>query len=226
MRANQLFELPKSIPFGNYFKPSSTPWEWVPAIKEALSSFNYKSADSQNTPSGVVISGDVYIHPSVKLPPFASIQGPAWIGAGTEIRPGAFIRGNVIIGENCVIGNSCEYKNCLLMDNVQTPHYNYIGDSILGSGSHLGAGVILSNLRLDQANIHAHTDHGRIDTEMRKLGAILGEHAEVGCNAVLQPGTILGKKSVVMPLLAYSGYLPDNSIAYAKPEIKVLQRKD
>ncbi len=228
MNAQQLFELPPSLRyFQVFFTPEVAPWEWIKAIKPALASVDFKSLPKRaDIPSGVSISGDVYIDPTVKLPPFARIEGPAWIGEGTEIRPGAYIRGQVIIGAGCVVGNSCEYKNSLLLDKVQSPHYNYVGDSLLGNGSHLGAGVICSNLRLDQKIVQAYVPGGRTDTGMRKLGAILGDYAEVGCNASLQPGTILGKYAVVMPVMAFGGYLPDKTIAYHKPKWTIIPRQD
>lgn len=226
MKSSELFELPISLShFENFFKSDASPWQWVSNIKDALKSLDFSNIDSKsNIPQGVYIEGKVFIHPSVKLPHFASIVGPAWIGAHTEIRPGAFVRGNVIVGEHCVLGNSCEYKNCLLLDRVQTPHYNYVGDSILGNKSHIGAGVILANLRLDKSNVLVQTDHGRVDSGLRKLGAILGDEAEAGCNAVLQPGTILKKRAVVMSGLAYAGTLEENTILFEKPVYKKIPR--
>tara|TARA_B100001248_G_scaffold262723_1_gene261600 strand:+ start:7018 stop:7698 length:681 start_codon:yes stop_codon:yes gene_type:complete len=225
MQACDLFELPSTLPFTDFFKADAAPWEWLPKINEALASFDFSNHQGHSEiPAGVHVTGDVFIHPTVKLPPYAVIEGPTYIGANTEIRPGAYIRGKVIIGEGCVLGNACEYKNCLLMDQVQTPHYNYVGDSILGTGAHLGAGVILANLRLDQKEVAVKTEKGRIDTGLRKLGALMGEGAEVGCNAVLQPGTILGKKSIVFPTLAFSGTLSKNTQAYASQQMQTMPR--
>ncbi len=178
-------------------------------------------------PPGCAIEGKVYLHPSVKLPPFCSITGPAYIGEGCEIRPGAFIRGNVIAGKGCVLGNSCEFKNCLLLDGVQVPHFSYVGDSVLGNRAHLGAGVICSNLRLDQADVPVQQPDGsRIFSGLRKLGALVGDHAEVGCNSVLNPGSILGKRSVVMPNTSFRETLKANTIAYTKSPIQTLPRTD
>ena len=194
------------MPFAEYFSPDARPWEWLPKIKEAL--FNLKgNASERELPPAVRIDGEVYISEGVELPAFASIKGPCWIGEGVEIRPGAYIRGNVIIGAGSVIGNSCEYKNSLLLEHTQTPHFTYVGDSILGRGAHLGAGVILSNLRFDQKNIRVNIDGERVDTGLRKFGAILGEKAEVGCNTALMPGSIIGKGSMVGPAMSFSGYL-------------------
>ena len=172
------------------------------------------------------VTGSVFIHATVKLPAYATIIGPAWIGPETEIRPGAFIRGNVIVGSGCVLGNSCEFKNCLLMDGVQVPHFSYVGDSILGNGAHLGAGVILSNLRLDQQPVTVRSAEATYDTGLRKFGAVLGDKAEVGCNAVLQPGTILGKRALVMPTVAFGGYLPENTIARIRATVVTQPRRD
>ena len=228
MKAAELFTLPKSIPFSDYFKNEVSPVDWLNNIKTALKEFDFLENEPfrKHLPGGFEVGDNVYIHPSVKMPPYGCIQGSAWIGANTEIRPGAFIRSNVIIGNHCVIGNSCEYKNCLLMDNVQTPHYNYVGDSILGSGAHLAAGVILANLRLDQENIEIKGLGGRESTGLRKVGAFIGEGAEVGCNAVLQPGAVLGKRSIVMPTLAFGGYLAEGQIAYDGRDIKIKVRAE
>jgi UDP-N-acetylglucosamine diphosphorylase / glucose-1-phosphate thymidylyltransferase / UDP-N-acetylgalactosamine diphosphorylase / glucosamine-1-phosphate N-acetyltransferase / galactosamine-1-phosphate N-acetyltransferase len=152
--------------------------------------------------------------------------GPIWIGANTEIRPGAYLRGNVIVGEGGVLGNACEFKNCLLLDGVQVPHFSYVGDSILGNRAHLGAGAICSNLRLDQKPIVVHAADQAYETGMRKLGAILGDHAEVGCNAVLNPGTILGPRALVSPAIAVSGVIPAATIAHARPQVKWVPRRD
>ena len=226
MKASDIFNLPQSLAtFKNVFDENLPPWEWLKLIKTALASLDFSKLESKkDIPVGVSIKGYAYIHPTVKLPPFAAIEGPCWIGANTEIRPGAYVRGNVIVGENCVLGNSCEYKNSLLMDNVATPHYNYVGDSILGTGAHLGAGVILANLRLDKANIVVQTPEGRVNTDLRKIGALMGEYSEAGCNAVLQPGTILMKRAIVMSTLAFTGLLEENMIAADRPTLRKVPR--
>lgn len=227
MIASDLFEMPSTFPFRELFPGDVAPWDWLPRIRQALEDFDFQDTHPKKIPAGVELRGHIYIHPSVKLPAFCVIQGPCWIGPDTEIRPGAFIRGNVIIGTGCVIGNACEYKNSLLMDGVQTPHYNYVGDSILGNKAHLGAGVICSNLRLDQREISVLTpDQGLVETGLRKLGAILGDGAEAGCNAALQPGTILGKRAAVGPTLAFGGYLEANTMAFARTEVRRLPRRD
>lgn len=214
LKASDLFELPDSMPFTHLFYPDLVPWDWLNIIKTALNEFKFEKLIT-NLPNGLLISGKVYIHPSVKLPPFGSITGPAYIGERCELRPGVLIRGNVITGKNCVLGNSCEFKNCLLLDNVQVPHFSYVGDCILGNQVHLGAGVICSNLRLDKANVPVILPNGvKKETNLRKLGALIGDYTEVGCNAVLNPGSIIGKRSLIMPGTSFSG-----TLAYKKKHI-------
>jgi NDP-sugar pyrophosphorylase family protein len=202
------------------------PWLWVPLIAEALKTCQFEPL-AVEVPPGFDVEGQVFIHPSVKLPAYGSIKGPAYIAAGTELRPGVFIRGNVIAGANCVLGNSCEFKNCLLMDGVQVPHFSYVGDSILGNKAHLGAGVTCSNLRLDQSEVPVQMPDGsRCGSGLRKLGALVGDAAEVGCNAVLNPGSILGRRALVMPTMAFRGYLAENTIAYTRDKIDTAPRMD
>lgn len=224
MQASELFTLPEAFPFASFFQAEMAPWEWVGAIKAALKAFDFATAGGlKETPAGVSISGDVYIHETVKLPPYCVIEGPSWIGPHTEIRPGAYIRGNVIIGSKCVIGNSCEFKNSLVLDGAQVPHFNYVGDSILGQKAHLGAGVICANLRLDQKAVVVMTPAGKVDTGMRKLGALMGDAAEAGCNSVLQPGSILGKRAAVISM-PFNGYLEPDTIAIERQKIMKLPR--
>ena len=226
MRASELFDFPASLPFASFFAPEATPWEWLPKIREALASAELGDYPGE-IPAGFRIEGPVFIHPSVVLPPFGSITGPVYIGEGCELRPGVFIRGGVIAGANCVLGNSCEFKNCLLLDRVQVPHFSYVGDSILGNGSHLGAGVICSNLRLDQKPVGVKLADGTLaDTGLRKLGALVGDAAEVGCNAVLNPGSVLGRRSLVMPTVAFRGTLEAESTAFMKERLQAAPRMD
>jgi bifunctional N-acetylglucosamine-1-phosphate-uridyltransferase/glucosamine-1-phosphate-acetyltransferase GlmU-like protein len=212
LKAADFFTLPPSLAaFAAHFPAEVPPWEWLLRIGPALEAFPFNTP-LPPLPSGVHAEGPLWIHPTVKLPPYATLIGPAYLGANTEIRPGAWVRGNVIVGEGCVLGNACEYKNCLLMDGVATPHYNYVGDSILGNGAHLGAGAICSNYRLDHRDVLVREGDTVHTTGLRKFGAILGDGAEVGCNAVLNPGTLLGKRALVMPAIAFGGYLPAGRI--------------
>lgn len=227
MKAAEFFDLPASLAaFAAYFPEDLPPWEWLKRIGPALARTELYATTGAAAPAGVSVTGNVFFHVSVKFPAYATIIGPAWIGPGTEIRPGAFVRGNVIVGAGAVLGNSCEYKNCLLLDGVQTPHYNYVGDSILGNQAHLGAGVICSNLRLDQAEVTVRLPSGPVATGLRKFGAVLGDGAEVGCNAVLNPGTLLGKRALVSPLTSFSGYLPPATIAHARQTVTRVARRD
>jgi len=226
MKAADYFALPESLAlFAQHFLPDAAPWDWIKAVAPALAGCTLAPTSSK-LPPGIHVEGKVWLHPSVKLPAYATLIGPLWIGAGTEIRPGAFIRGNVIVGERCVLGNSCEFKNCLLMDQVQVPHFSYVGDSVLGNQAHLGAGAICSNLRLDQQPIAIRTGDATYETGLRKFGAILGDGAEVGCNAVLQPGTLLGQRALIMPLTAFGGHLPANTLARNRQVISAIARRD
>jgi UDP-N-acetylglucosamine diphosphorylase / glucose-1-phosphate thymidylyltransferase / UDP-N-acetylgalactosamine diphosphorylase / glucosamine-1-phosphate N-acetyltransferase / galactosamine-1-phosphate N-acetyltransferase len=225
MRADELFTLPADFPFAEHFPPHAAPWDWLRTIASALRDIKRRVPDS--LPPGLCIQGEVYLEDGVELPPFGMLIGPAWIGRGTQIRPGAYVRGNVIAGRAAVLGNSCEFKNCLLLDGAQVPHFSYVGDSILGVKAHLGAGVICSNLRLDQQTVSVRLAGGQTaDTGLRKVGAFLGDHAEAGCNSVLNPGTILGRRALVMPSVAVSGLIPANHIARVRQRVEFLERRD
>jgi NDP-sugar pyrophosphorylase family protein len=219
-----LFDWPESLPFAEFFNPESQPWEWLPMIGKALEAFNFQDARGLgDLPAGVGVHGNVFLHPTVRLPDYCELHGPAYIGPEVEIRPGAYIRGKVIAGKGCVLGNSCEYKNCLLMEKVKTPHYNYVGDSILGNRSHLGAGVICANLKLAGDEVIVKIGKERHATGLRKVGAFLGDGAEAGCNSVLQPGTVLGRGAAVISM-PFSGYLPPGQIAIPETKYRVLSR--
>ena len=183
------------------------PWQIVPDIKSITEKLISKGLDGYT-----LISDGVLIGKNVTISPTSHIDAPCIIGDNTEVRHGAYIRGSVIIGNGCVIGNSSEIKNSIIMDNAQLPHYNYVGDSVLGESAHLGAGAICSNLRTDKGSVKIHHDGHVIDTGMRKLGAIIGDHVEIGCGAVLCPGTVIGKNSTVYPLTLARGSYPSDSI--------------
>lgn len=180
------------------------PWEAIPKIKDIIlkkiSALDMESYEKTDT--------GAYISRFAKIDSSAKIIGPAIICHGAEIRHSAYIRGNVIVGENAVIGNSTEIKNSILFNNVQVPHFNYVGDSILGYRAHFGAGVIASNLRSDKRSVKI----GKIDTELKKLGSIVGDFVEVGCNSVLCPGTIVGRGSVIYPLKMVRGIVESETI--------------
>jgi len=188
------------------FSEFEYPWELLSQIKDYI----YRVFEEK--PEGYTFfSENVLVGENVKIYPTATIEGPAVIGSGSEIRPGAFIRGSVITGERCVIGNSSELKNCILLDGVQVPHYNYVGDSVLGNKAHTGAGTICSNLKSDGKSVVIHGDTD-FETGLRKVGAFLGDGADVGCGCVLNPGTVIGKNTSVYPLTALRGVYGPNLI--------------
>lgn len=188
------------------FEKNEYPWQILPEIKEHILSLIEKGLDGFTE-----IKEGVLIGRNVKIAEFVTIEAPAIIGHNTEVRPGAYLRGNVITGENCVLGNSCEFKNCILLNNVQTPHYNYVGDSILGNYAHMGAGTVCSNLKSDGKAVVIHTDED-IETGIRKIGGILADKADIGCGCVLNPGTIIGKNTSVYPLTSLRGVYGENLI--------------
>lgn len=206
IKTSELFDI-KTPYLINLFKDSELPWEILPKIKEYLDVLLKNPPNNFNLYKEGVLVGE-----NVKISESATIIPPVIIADNTEIRPGAFLRGNVIIGKNCVIGNSSELKNCILLDNVQVPHYNYVGDSILGNYAHLGAGSICSNLKSNKTNVSVSIDNLKIQTNLRKFGAIIGDKVEIGCNSVINPGTILGKGTIVYPLTSVRGYIPPNMI--------------
>ena len=165
------------------------------------------------------IGDNIWVARSAKVAPTAFLSGPLIICPGAEVRHCAFIRGSAFVGQNCVIGNSTELKNCIIFEGAQVPHYNYIGDSILGYKAHLGAGAITSNLKSDRSIVTIPQDDGKINTELKKFGAIVGDNVEVGCNSVLNPGTVIGRNSTVYPLSMVRGTVPPNSIYKKQGEV-------
>jgi UDP-N-acetylglucosamine diphosphorylase / glucose-1-phosphate thymidylyltransferase / UDP-N-acetylgalactosamine diphosphorylase / glucosamine-1-phosphate N-acetyltransferase / galactosamine-1-phosphate N-acetyltransferase len=151
----------------------------------------------------------------------ATVKGPVIIGRDCEIRANAYIRGNVIVGDNCVLGNACEFKNSVLFNGCQVPHFNYVGDSILGYKAHIGAGVILSNLKSVKGNVLVDGQ----DTGLRKFGAIIGDHAEIGCNCVINPGSVIGRRAILYPLVSWRGVCPPDSVVKLRQEQQVVQRR-
>lgn len=197
------------------FEETTYPWEVLPRIKAFVLALGptLPGDEYENT------DDNVWIHRSATLYPGAYISGPTIIGPETEVRPGAFLRGSILVGRHCVIGNSTELKNCILFDNVQVPHYNYVGDSILGRRAHMGAGSICSNVKSDKQNVVVHAADAEHPTGLRKFGAILGDGADVGCNSVLCPGTVLGVGAQVYPLSRVRGTVPANHIFKAQDNI-------
>jgi NDP-sugar pyrophosphorylase family protein len=189
-------------------------WEVLPKLADYLEE-NLVPANFGEMIGRPVIGEEVYIGRDTIIEPGAYIKGPAWIGPNCHIRHGAYLRENVIVGANCVIGNSCEIKNSILFNHCQVPHFNYVGDSIIGANAHLAAGVIVSNLKLNSDLITLRVGDELIPTGLRKFGALIGDGVEIGCNAVLNPGSILGRNSLIYPGVVWRGILPTNSIAKA-----------
>lgn len=207
----ELYSLDQTMA-GSLLEGLTYPWEALPLIKDFVLNLG-KTLDKNEYNE---VSENVWIHKSCKVYGTATILAPTIIGAGTEVRPGAFIRGSVLVGENCVIGNSTELKNVIIFNNVQVPHYNYVGDSILGFKSHMGAGSITSNVKSDKTLVHvkgmACGKTFDIPTGLKKFGAMLGDNVEVGCNSVLNPGTVIGRGTNIYPLSCVRGVVPPQSI--------------
>lgn len=190
----------------DYLSGFTYPWEALKGIKETILAIgNTLSADYCE------VTPQVWVHNTAIISPTAYLGAPCIIGANTEVRHGAFIRGSALVGDGCVVGNSVELKNVILFDGVQVPHYNYVGDSILGYKSHMGAGSITSNVKSDKSLVIIH-GHEPISTGIKKVGAMLGDFVEVGCNSVLNPGTIIGRHSNIYPLSCVRGVIPENCI--------------
>lgn len=218
-----LFDL-KQTEHAAIFADCKYAWEALKKIESYLT-VNLKPG-LQNKCDGVAFIGDdVFIGEGTVVEDGVMIKGPAIIGRNCQIRHNAYIRENVIIGDNCVVGNSTEIKNSLLFNNAAAPHFNYVGDSILGYKAHLGAGVKISNFKMFPGNITIELDGKPFDTGLRKFGALLGDHAEAGCNAVLNPGSIIGRGAAVYPNVFWRGILPANNIAKNKAEVEVVVKK-
>ena len=172
------------------------------------------------------ISSNVFVGRGTIVEQGAVLKGPAWIGENCHIRSGCYVRENVVVGDGAVMGNSCEFKNCILFDEAKAPHFNYVGDSILGHGAHLGAGVILSNVKLDHHEITVAAPEGQIATGLTKFGAIVGDRTEIGCTAVINPGSILGRDCIVYPTVNFRGVLPQGSVVKLRQELHVLDRRE
>ena len=213
-----LLDLSHSI-CGDYLEKYEYPWEALPEIKHMILELQEKL----NRDEYIEVKDRVFIHKTATVAPNACLIGPAIIGPNTEIRHCAFVRENVIIGENCVLGNSCEAKNVIIFDNTQVPHFNYVGDSIMGYHSHMGAGSIVSNLKSDGSNVVVRSGEEKQETNLRKFGAIVGDFVEVGCNSVLNPGTVVGRNSNIYPLARVRGQVPANSIY--KDEDNVVEKR-
>ncbi len=216
VKTSELFECETSY-IKELFDGAEYPWEMLPKIKSHIEKLIAAGIEGFTLyAEGVLVGKDVKIYPT------ATIEAPAIIGHGTEVRPGAFIRGSVITGDDCVIGNSTELKNCILLNHVEVPHYNYVGDSVLGNYAHMGAGSICSNLKTDRKPVVIRGEEN-YETGIKKIGGILGDRADVGCGCVLNPGTVLGKRTSVYPLNALRGVFPEDCIV--KSNDNMVKRK-
>ena len=212
MKNKDLFILGESIA-DSYIKTYEYPYEVLPNIKDIILKIGENLGDDYEK-----VEEKIWISKTVSIPKTATIIGPCIIDHNAEIRPGAFIRGNVIIGKRSVLGNSCEAKNAILYDDVQVPHFNYVGDSILGNHSHMGAGSITSNVKSDKTDVIIRGTES-LETHLRKVGAFLGDHVEIGCNSVLTPGTIIGCNTTIYPLVMGRGVIPSNKIVKSMDKI-------
>ena len=210
---NDLFDLSHTR-CAAYLQRFDYPWEALGGIKEMILQLGPSLPRDEFTQ----IVPQVWAHKSAVIAPTAYLGAPCIIGAGTEVRHGAYIRSNALIGDNCVVGNSVELKNVILFDGVHVPHFNYVGDSILGYKAHMGAGSITSNIKSDRSLVVIHGKQ-EIPTGIKKVGAMLGDHVEIGCNSVLNPGSLVGRNSIVYPLCLVRGVVPENSICKANGAI-------
>ena len=206
LTTQQLYDLNHSL-VGTYLAEFEYPWQALKGIKDLILSLGPNLGEDY-----AEVAPTVWIHKTATVAPTAFLGAPCIIGAGTEVRHCAYIRGSALVGENCVVGNSVELKNVILFDNVQVPHFNYVGDSILGYKSHMGAGAVTSNVKSDKTLVVVKNGEEKVETGLKKFGAMLGDFVEVGCNSVLNPGTVIGPHSNVYPTSCVRGMVPENSI--------------
>lgn len=214
LMVTELLDLNETIA-ASIFEGLTYAWEILPRIRDYIIELGATLSESKYTK----VADDIWISKTAIVAPTASITGPAIIGHNAEIRHCAFIRGSVIVGESAVIGNSTEIKNVLLFNKVQVPHFNYVGDSVLGYKAHMGAGCITSNVKSDKTPISVTVESKRIDTELRKFGTILGDNVEVGSNTVLNPGSVVGRNVIIYPLSMVRKFIPQNSIYKKQGEV-------
>ena len=198
----------------DYLSQYTYPWEALKGIKDMILELGSRLGDDYTQ-----VSPQVWVHKTASVAPTAFLGSPCIIGPGTEVRHCAFVRGSALVGENCVVGNSVELKNVILFDNVQVPHYNYVGDSILGYKSHMGAGSLTSNVKSDKTLVVVKSADEQIPTGLKKFGAMLGDFVEVGCNSVLNPGTVIGRHTNIYPTSCVRGAIPENHIFKAPDNI-------
>jgi NDP-sugar pyrophosphorylase family protein len=205
------------------FPPDEPVWTSLSRIESYLE-FRLRREIRSELPPGIFLGEQVFIDDFCVLEPGVVIKGPAWIGKNCVIRAGAYLRENVIVGNGCTIGNSSELKNCVLFDECEVPHFNYVGDSVLGRRAHLGAGVVLSNVRLDRREVLVREEDRDVPTGLRKFGAVVGDEVEIGCNSVINPGSLIGPRSIIYPLSNFTGVLPANSILKTRQSSQIIRR--
>lgn len=218
-----LFDLTQTE-HGALFEGLEFGWDALKALKAYITA-NLKPANLGKLEGHAFIGKNVFVGEGTVIEDGVMIKGPAIIGRNCQIRHNAYIREDVIVGDNCVVGNACEIKHSILFNGAQAPHFNYIGDSILGYKAHVGAGVKISNVKLIPENVTVEKDGIPFDTGLRKFGALLGDQTDIGCNAVLNPGTIIGRGSVIYPNVCWRGFLPMNMMAKNKADISVVVRR-
>ncbi len=206
LKTKDLYDLSHTAA-GAYLSGFEYPWQALAGIKELIVTLGQSLGEDYT-----MVSPQVWVHKTAVVAPTAYLGAPCIIGANTEVRHCAFIRGSALVGENCVVGNSVELKNVVLFDNVQVPHYNYVGDSILGYKSHMGAGSLTSNVKSDKTLVVVKDKDEQIPTGLKKFGAMVGDFVEVGCNSVLNPGTVVGRNTNIYPTSCVRGVVPANSI--------------
>lgn len=221
LKTKQLYHYPEHSIAWEYLSRFEYPWEALDGLKDYIRTLSLSLPKDEYD----VFGDDVYVAKSAKVAPTAFLGGPCIICPDAEIRHGAFIRGSAIVGAGAVVGNSVELKNCILFDGVQVPHFNYVGDSVLGYKSHMGAGAVTSNVKSDKTLVSVNYEGEKLATGRKKFGAMLGDFVEVGCNSVLNPGTVIGSHSNVYPLSSVRGYVQENSIYKSRGEI-VEKRSD
>ncbi|HXG49227.1 MAG TPA: UDP-N-acetylglucosamine diphosphorylase [Methylomirabilota bacterium] len=222
-KPTDLFDLSQTA-HAALFEGCAFAWEALARIKDYLRAA--VRPELRNRCEGTAWIGElVFIGEGTVVEDGAMIKGPAIIGRDCQIRHGAYLREDVIVGDGCVVGNSCELKNVLLFNHCQVPHFNYVGDSILGHRAHLGAGVILSNVKVVKGNVMVEHEGRRLDTGLRKFGALLGDHTDIGCNSVLNPGSVIGRESLVYPCTNWRGVLPPHSIAKNKASLEIVVKQ-
>jgi len=222
--AENLFDLSQTE-YAALLEGEGPAWKALARISKFLAA-NLQAANHATVSPKAVIGENVFLSEGTVVEPGATIDGPAIIGANCQIRHNAYIRANVIIGDNCMIGNSCELKNALLFNDCQVPHFNYVGDSILGHHAHLGAGVVLSNFKSLPGNVTVQHGDEKIDTGLRKFGALIGDHTEIGCNSVLNPGSIIGRGSVIYPNINWRGVLAAEHIVKNAAPREVIAKRE